>query len=674
MAEQQIPKLSGVRKKLAKINITNWKGGYNSFLDDGRLPINALKTADNIILDQDGVPRVGWGDSVYGEKPPVDGVGSGDDKFVKWDQDTRQIEEWLISVIDGEIYIARDGMDWQKVEGVKLSSGHECSFLQIDDKVFIANGHDNLCYYDIEENIMKSFTPLKVPNAPKLERSADLTSGNYTCYYRITAVNDVGETKAGAAANINVNVMRDSWQNTTGSAGKAQNITLTWDKVDGAARYNIYYGDASGQECYIDSTANTSYNDDARTSSNITLAAPEDDTTGGPKMSVLSYSDNRMWGTGDPMNPYRIYWGGVGQNNTSFSPFFGGGWIDIAKGGAEIPVVVKSYRDGKGESVNTVFMAGANGRGSQYQITLNTMTVGTTTFVVPMVSRVVGSLGTTAPGGVVEAKNNLFFPSTQSFNTTGAKPDMLNVLSTDEISLAVRPNVRSISNRNSKTIQAIYYEGKIFWAVPYGTGYNNEVWILDLELNTWVRPWRIGVKKFISYVDSAGKEHLLYRPSYGDVGALRELSSTAIKRGGAPFEWTVSTGLLNFDETHMSFERVKKVYFEFLRTTGPLTITVYGSKKNKPLTRLKSFTVAAETGFNSIGVNNAIWNEAKWNEAEKYENNMSLTSLKKVVKIQKLVNNLQIEISGKSTTNFSLGVISVQGTPKTLADPSGWKK
>ncbi len=449
-------------------------------------------------------------------------------------------------------------------------------------------------------------------------------------------------------------------------------MKVTWPAVTGAVRYNIYCSDVEGEECYIDSVASTEYEDTARTSINTAIIAPPDDTTTGPIMSVIDYSDNRIWGTGDPTHPYRVYFGGVAQNITAFSPFYGGGWIDIGKGGAEIPVTVRSYRDGKGDPINTVFMTGASGAGSQVQIELSSMTVGTTTFIVPMISKVIGSLGTSAPNGVVEAKNNLFYPSTTSFNTTGSKADLLNVLSTDEISLAIRPEVRSINNRYSRLISAIFFDGKIFWSVPYGTPHNNEVWILDLDVKTWVRPWKLNVKKFFTYTDSHGVEHLLFRQSIGDTSYLIELSSLFHNDNGVPFDFSLQSGTINFDDSHMAFWRVKKVYFEILRPLGGINLTVHGAMKNRQLQMLKQFKVNGTNygaGFNFDSFDASLFDQSA--VIPKVE---QAATLKKVLKIRKNLNNIKYEVTGNSTSRFILSTLMIEGVPKRVSDPSSWRK
>lgn len=673
MAITKPPKVSGGAPAVKPVNILNFKRGFNSFLDNVRRDPNSLDKADNLMLVQDGIPKNRWGTRNYGDEIPGE-VCDGDSTFSKYNRETGLIEDWLISVVDGKVFVSRTGKNWKEVAGDKLEIGHEVSFLNIENKVFISNGHDNMTFYDIEANEVFRYTPLSTPSAPKCVRQGALTDGNITLNYRITAVNDVGETKASLGGTVKVNKQRDTWVN---DGSKTEAIKLDWDAVFGASRYNIYYSDEAGQEIYIDSIAANTYLDDARMAANMAIAAPLDDTTGGPIVSVLAYSDNRIWGTGDPDNPYRVYFGGVGAMTTAFSPFYGGGWVDIAKGGSEFPTIIQSYRDGKGETNNTLFMSGANGEGSQYQITLSSMSVGTTSFIVPLVGRVIGSLGTSARYGVVECKNNLFYPSVNSFNTTGAKPDMLNVLSTDEISLSIRPNVRKIGARNARLIATTYYDGKIFWAVANGGTFNNEIWVLDTELQAWMLPWKLPVKYFISHTDESGVERLLFRPSTKTDKRfsgkhLVELAPRFMDDNGTLFDTHLSTGLISFDPSHMSFAKVKKVYFELLECFGELDIQVSGTMKNKKYQGLKTFKIKRQNTI--AGFDAQLWDNFLWDSTPTAPKLVLPETLKKVLKIRKTLNNIKIEIKGKSNSAYTLSGISIHEQAKKVGDPGEWKR
>ena len=671
MAIAKPPKLTGAAPTPRSINITEWKGGYNSFLDETRNANNSLVLSKNAMLTMDGLPTKRWGSHSY--TPALNGAIDGDATFTD-----EQQNQYLISICDGNIFTSSNGGEWQAAASGSdtLTVGHKASMIQLDNKVWIANGHDPVAYYDILTNKVHKFAAIGRPSAPTLSKSTNLSNGTFCQYYKVSAINDVGETIASTESVIKVNVARDSWKNTTGEGAVSQNITLEWTNVVGADRYNIYWSDMSGGESYIDSVgasteSTTKYVDDGKYQTNISISAPEDDTTGGPILKTLSYSDNRLWGVGVDN---KVYWGGVGKNLSAFSAFYGGGWVEIDKGMDSIPVVVQGYRDGKGENVTTVFMTTPDGFGKQNQVTLSTMTVGTSTFIVPVVARVIGSYGTAAPLSVLEAKNNLFYFNAQGVYTTGAKPDLMNVLSTDEVSLAVRPDIRAIPNTNIKQIAAIYYDGKLFFTVPAKHQHNDEIWILDLELKAWIKAWEVSADYFLSYTDQNGTEHLLFRPSTGEYrGQLMELNSKYNDDEGEVFEVKIKTPLIQFDASHMSFAKIKKIYFEFLSCKGTLEITIDGQLKNK-LWQMKKLLIDGTLEKYYSGYDEELFDEARYYEMETAYVSLPTINLKKVIRPRKTFNWVQITLTSQSDSYWILSVISILALMRKVNDPSKWRK
>ena len=348
--------------------------------------------------------------------------------------------------------------------------------------------------------------------------------------------------------------------------------------------------------------------------------------------------------------------------------------MEIDKGMDTVPVVVQGYRDGKGENVTTVFMTTPDGFGKQNQVTLSTMTVGTSTFIVPVVARVIGSYGTAAPLSVLEAKNNLFYFNAQGVYTTGAKPDLMNVLSTDEVSLAVRPDIRAIANTSIKQIAAIYHDGKLFFTVPARHQYNDEIWILDLELKAWIKAWEVAADYFLSYTDSSGVEHLLFRPSSGEYrGQLMELSSRFNDDEGENFEVKIKSPLIQFDSSHMSFAKIKKIYFEFLSYKGVLEITIDGQLKNK-VWQMKKLLIDGNLERYYSGHDEERFDEARYCEMESAYISLPTNNLKKVVRPRKTFNWIQITIRSQSDSYWTLSVISILALMRKVNDPSKWRK
>lgn len=109
---------------------------------------------------------------------------------------------------------------------------------------------------------------ISTPNAPTLvSASGTLAAGTY--YYKITAVDEAGETLPSPEASITLA--------TTGG------VTLSWTTVSGATGYKIY-GRNTGAELLIASTTNLTYTDDG--SITPSGALPTTNTTGIPAPTV----------------------------------------------------------------------------------------------------------------------------------------------------------------------------------------------------------------------------------------------------------------------------------------------------------------------------------------------------------------------------------------------------
>lgn len=668
MPAQTPAKMSGKSAKTNEVIIPDFKGGVNTYLDEARRPLNTLGPAVNFMLKQDGVLSPRWGTKTYGV--PFDSMPDGVGTFTE--TVLGALVQWRIAVINGVLYKSLNRSDWTEVPGQHLTPGHEVKFLQIDNRVYMANGHDRLAYMDIAANQVFVFVPINAPGTVSTSISgSSLSTGSYPNYYKVSAVNDVGETIASTGSLQATNRQRFNWRQTD---EYDDFISLSWSAVSGAKRYNIYYSDISGDEVYIDSVSTNSYTDTGRAAQNVAVEAPIDDTTGGPVLRDISASSYRIFGIGVDD---RVYWGGVNRFISAFSPFYGGGWIEINKGTGEIPVTVRSYRDGRGEPVNVVFMATVSGEGVQNQLTLTAMTVGNTPFIVPQVARVVGSYGTLAADSVVEAQNNLFFLNSRGEFTTGAKPDLLNVLSTDEVSLAIRPDIYGISNKCGKSASACHFDGKIFLAVPAaGSEINNEIWILDLQLKTWVRPWLIGIKKLFTYTPDDGQERLmglLSTPDKDGKYRIVEFGEKYTTDDGVPFVSTFRTSLIHFSKGHQSWAKIKKTYIELLRVnvTGSLSFTVSGTGKKKSLRSLRNFPITTARVTN--GFNNQSFNKIMFNHASAGASAYADASTKKVIKINKVVNNFRIE-GRSSNASYSLAGLTTEVEPRRVPDPSSWKK
>lgn len=666
------PKLSAKSMPEVDMTFAQFNAGINTLLDEGRLPPNAAREVTNMMQTQDGVWTKRWGTKDYGKAltGPIDGIGTATKLSTNG-----TFTQYLLAMDNGTLKQSADGGSWSNISGAAFTPGHHMSMLQIHNRVYLANGVDHLAFYDIAAGTISVFAGLSVPGAPTVAiqtptgSSAGLSSGVDMQYYKISAVNDVGETVASSEGSLGVNKQRNAWVNNT---GEQDGIKLSWSAVSGAKRYNIYYSDASGQEVYLDSTSGTTYIDDGSASPNDFYPSPVGDTTTGPIVAQLGLSDNRLWACGDPSNPQRIYWSGTGQFIGAFSPFYGGGYIDLEQGGDEKPTQIAHYRDGKGDSMATVFTTKPDGTGSEWQIQLNTQTIGNVTFVVPTATKIVGSTGTNSPMGVLEARNNIFFPSTRGFFTLGSKPDLLYVLSTDNIAIGIRPDVYSINNAQSSKICGIEYIDKLFWSVPNGSTDNNEIWVLDLEQNAWARPWTIGVQQFVLYTSSDGVIHMLGIP----VGStqLIEFSENYTNDNGKSFPTTYRSGLIHFDKNHRIFAKVRYVFIELARPTGQIQFILSGTMRNKNFSSVGSLTIGDSSGA-SVGYSEELFSQIRYGDPAEVPTVFSQASVKKLLKVNRILNNIQFEVtSNDAAGSFTINQFMVYGHIVNTAPPSIWKK
>jgi len=262
----------------------------------------------------------------------------------------------LLVVAGGVVYKSTNGGTWTSVSGATFTAGTQCFFMQMGgydssnafhNYLYIANGTDTLARYD--GTSLTTYSALSAPASLSGSLVASgLASGSYTYYAQVTALNTVGETVGSTEASITACLARENW------VAGTDKITWSWNAVSSAVGYQLYLSDQSGYESLLTETTTTSFTDDGTTVINPYIQVPEDNTTGAPKFKSMTTSNNRIWATSDTANLYKVYFSGTGRNIGLFSDFYGGGWINLERGGREIPVAVKHYQSGSGTGMATV--------------------------------------------------------------------------------------------------------------------------------------------------------------------------------------------------------------------------------------------------------------------------------------------------------------------------------
>lgn len=644
------------------ITIDKFNKGFINLTEESRTPPDAAAESTNLIQVQDGVWQTRWGTRGYGatHADAIDGAT----EYVASDGSTE-----LITVAGGNVYKSTDGGTRTQITGATLTAGVPCWFKQLRGVLYIINGTDNIVRYN--GSVLSSYSALATPGAITVTRGAGLSAGSYNYYYQVVATNEVGFTPGGTESSITggTNKLRENF------SGTSDYIDLSWSRVTGASRYDIYISDRSGFEVYLDSvpdpgSGSVTYRDDGTVAPNDNAEVPTDNTTQGPKVAQMEISGNQLWGTKDDSNQQRVYWTGAGQYQGYFSPFYGGGYVDLEKGGRERPYAVADFRDGKGTPVPVVLTGDPEGVGSVWQISLESATVGDTTFLVPNVQKLVKSVGTSAPGSVVKVKDDIMFMNKRGVFSLGTKPNVLNILSTDEISANIRPYVRDLRKMYMDGVVAYHYDAKVFFAIPKTGTTNSHIIVFDTERRSWAVDWDVAIKQFLEYTDTSGEVHFLGVPSSGT--KLVELSENHQGDDGAAFETRYSSPLLPVSKDRFAWAQMTRALFEFSNLQGTVTISVLGTEKRKQFSTVATRTVSDTTS--NAGIGSLLFGEALFSACTPAPTTYSQSSTKKYLRLNKLLNNVKFQISSSSNnTKFTLLSLKADGFEVPTSPPSQWK-
>lgn len=601
-----LPATKIAQPKIVRQSYKDWLKGVVTAFDDGRTPSDGLRASGNVILDQDGTIRPRPSLVRYGSTLPGTLLG----EIFEFTKDlTAGTQNWLIAMINvsgtTRPYISKDGGTWTATIGKTYDNAALGHFVEIDQKVIIMNGSDNLSFLDVTTvgttNTITAFTSLNPPTGPSATKTG-LGGTTLTYYYRITANSTFGETAETVAATQTVNLPREQWDSTTNF------MSVAWTASSNATAsttYNVYVGVASGQEFLIASgLPGTTYKDDGSAAQDVTRTAPAFDNTSGPAVTRGSIINGRIFLTGDKNHPRYIWYGG--ETTTSlldFSPLNGGGFVEIGRGTKEIPVRVMPFRAHDGTPVVTVLCQSTNGKGKRYTMTASTITVGSTTIDFFDVEEDNGQSGTDSPDGVILYNDSLWYPSRDGFKTTGTKPQLQNILSTDTVSETIINDVIDLNTANIGKCCGLGWQQKLYWALANGTTGNNEIWILDLQRGgAWMKPWNIAADWLTLYNDNSGTTHFLVLK--GNV--IFELTyAAATTDDGVAFPTNISSGIIKFSDDGMEWHKVITLTFILLRPQGIINITVTGKTEDA---ELQSLGTASVTPVSTV----AGWGEAGW--------------------------------------------------------------
>lgn len=589
--------------KIERLSMRSWAKGVVTNLTDGRSPQDALASSGNVVIEQDGTIRPRKSLMTYGTQPTGTILGEVFE-FVRTTATGQENYVIAMQNVAGTTrpYIQKDGGTWNATTGKTYDNSARAHFCQVDNKVLIMNGTDNLSYFDITTSettrTVVPFTALSTPSAPTVGKTG-LAGTTFTYYYAITANSAVGETIASAGTSITVGKVRELWIPGTDSAN------VTWSAVSGALSYNVYMGIAADQMFLIaGGITGLAFTDDGTNAKDVTRLAPVTDSTQGPKTTRGAVINGQVFMTGDKDNPHFVWFGGTTESTIlNFSPLGGGGNVELGRGSKEFPVRVMAFRDGRGQAQITALCRGTNGSGKRYILSRESITVGTTVIDFMSVTEDNGQAGTDSPDGVILYDDSLWYPSRDGFKTTGTRPQLQNILSTNRVSNTIQPDIANLNNSAMDKCVGLGFESKLYWLVPNGSSTNNEIWVLDLQQKgAWMKPWSIAADWMWLYNDNSGITHMCILSANK---VLEFTYSQATNDNGVAFRTSATSGIIKFSEDGREWAKVIDVTFILQRPQGTINVSISGKTEDSSLATLGSVSYNPETSISG-------WSESSW--------------------------------------------------------------
>ena len=633
------------------LRVDNFDGGVNVLLSETRLEPNEAKEATNMMLVEKGAWKKRWGTAHYAGvtfSNTIDGFT----EYKKTDG-TRE----LIVVADGKVWNVDPSAETStEITGATFTQGIRCDFAQINDLLYIVNGTDNMARYN--GATLSTYSSISTPAwaGTPLARGAGLSAGSHNLYYRVSAVNEVGETLAAAEQTITVDIPRDLWDEAD------EYIDVDWTASSGALKYIIYFSTVTGYEVKLAETSDTLYRDFGTANVNPYIEPPTENTATGPKFKSIAVINNRIWGTNDPTNKQRVHWTGAGANLGNFAPGFDGGWVDLETGSRNQCTKVIDF-NGKAHVVCRT----DDGRGSVWEVDLTGTTIGAEEIIVPIPTKINSQMGSPAQRAVVLAENDAYLLNPFGVFTLGYVEGVLNSLQIKEKSENIRPYIRDAYEPDMDMACGYYYDSKLFFSIPTSSGEPNRIFFYDSELDAWVKDWSIGVSQFGEFTDSDGVTHFL-----GINGTkLVEFSENYSGDQGSAFSWKYISPKMAVDKDWTRFAFIDKAYVKMRDTQGSPSFTFTGTtaEGSSPATG----TSEIDPGSSSSGVGWDLMGDFQMGDSDGIPTVFAQESLIRYVPVDQVIRDMQWEISG-STLNDTGVITGIMANGRLIEtdNPESW--
>jgi hypothetical protein len=615
-------------------DLDNWKRGQISYFSESRMQEDALKTAYNVIFDYDAIvrPRGSFNESGIPDLP--EGLTPlGCDFAFKRADNTEGLLNVFTDGVDAWLYVLDADMEnWTQFTDIVYDKDTRFSFAQIADVVVIGNGDDAFNYYNITANTHLQLTEVSNPLVAPVATPTGFSGTAAIDYYYKVAFNGIGgSTEMSPADFVTSSTIRDTWAGT-----KSVSIDISAFILDpDAVAWNVYMASVPtgtgaptdgeylliGDTIPIDQSAWTDTGE-------VTLlqSAPVENTTLGITAWYFTNISGRLWAIG---NDGLVYWGGDIGNELYFGSANGSDSYQINNGSNEKPMAITLGRDNSGTTCINLLTRTQAGLGAIWDVyaTTNSITANGQTFSTGtyQFKKREGNDGTDAPFSVIRANNNAYYLSMEGFKSTGVKPNISGIQSTDIISSAIRDRVINLAQSDISKTYAAYYDESLLWSVAYGAQENNEIWMYDILHGGIWSIWRIDSDCIFRWASTENESPSLYIRQGNKLLRYYKNSHSHTDSSGV-FESYIQSGQIPFaKDNKLEWVHLLKNIWQFDQAVGQIELIVNLHSKNGEIVKTNTvlFNEAAAidglSGWDAIRPDSATssfgaWDNRKWDE------------------------------------------------------------
>jgi len=516
-------------------------GGLNDFQDETLIKESELTEAKNIILDVDGLsPRPGSdsygtasGDKVLGSIGYYQADGTRE--YLRFASGLNSKLQKLVT------------STWTDIGTQTYDDDARMNFVQARNYVFTFNGVDPLTYYN--GSTITAYTALTTPVGLAITPTG--SAGTTTYSYRISAFNSAGESLACTSVAT-----------TTGNATlNATNYNaLAWTATAGATGYNVWGRYATGQgETWMATVYTNAYADKGQDTPSLTILPPPANTSEGIICSMAVFGISRVFASGNPTYPSRLYFGGIGDRITDFSwSAIGGGYIDIYKDdGSQIRGIVPFQGGIIVFKDNAIYKFSFADDGTQ------------------LLEEITRAFGGISFRSIKHVENDIIFAAKKdgrlAFYSLGNQENYAgSILRTNELSVKVSDHLRDVAVSELDNSAAFYFNNIYGCAVATGGSTKNDrIWCLDTRFGAWVYWEGMNANNFSTFINSDGNENLYFGDE--DDGDIVEMFQKSKNDRGVAISVNWATKAFN----QKTFHRFKDYYnpvvqFKDVTTSGAI--------------------------------------------------------------------------------------------------------